>query len=202
MLTSYKYEAKTKEEAYNKCELEFNKDDVFIKEKEIQIGLFKQKRYQLIVVSKNDIKTYIKTYIKKIDETLKINIISEISEKDNIININLTSEKNPILIGKDGKTLDAIQNLIRNSIKNKVNMDIKINIDASSYKKTKENHFEKEIRRIIEDVLKTHVEAKLDPMNSYKRRLVHNIATNYENIKTESIGEEPFRYTLIRYKED
>lgn len=202
MLTSYNYEAKTIDEAYKKCESEFNLDELYIKEDEIKTGLFKQKKYKLTIVLKDDIKKYIKDYINKLDESFKINILSEINEKENIFNINLTSENNPILIGKDGRIIEAIQNMIRNSLKNQLNMDIKINLDVSNYKKKKEANFEKEIKQIIKEVIETHVDVKLDPMNSYKRRLVHNIVANYKELKTESVGEEPLRYTIIKYKED
>ena len=38
-------------------------------------------------------------------------------------------------------------------------------------------------------------------MNSYNRRIVHSIASEYYNIETESFGEEPERYVVIRYVE-
>ena len=58
------------------------------------------------------------------------------------------------------------------------------------------------MKKIIKSVLNTHIEVKLDPMNSYNRRIVHNLASNYKNIKTESVGEEPNRYTIIKYEEE
>ena len=50
--------------------------------------------------------------------------------------------------------------------------------------------------------LKTKIEAKLDPMNSYERRIVHNILTDHKFVYTESEGEEPNRYVVIKSKED
>ena len=44
--------------------------------------------------------------------------------------------------------------------------------------------------------------AKLDPMNSYERRIIHNILTNNKKVYTESEGEEPNRYVVIKPKED
>ena len=81
-------------------------------------------------------------------------------------------------------------------------MDIKVNVDASNYKKKKEENFERDMKRILKEVQKTHIETKLDPMNSYKRRIVHNLASKFKNIKTESVGEEPNRFTIIKYEED
>ena len=77
-----------------------------------------------------------------------------------------------------------------------------ITITINNYKGKKLKNFEYEIKSIAKSVLKTHVDVKLDPMNSYNRRIVHNIISQYKNLKTESIGEEPERYTIIKYQED
>lgn len=204
MLTLSKYEGKTETEALEKCinDLNTTEQELFIKKTETEAKLFKSKKYIIEAIKKNDIINYIKDYIKEIDKSFNIEIKSEINEKDNVIKVVLVSNNNPILIGKDGKNIEAIQTLIRNSIRNQIGLDIKINIDASNYKKKKEENFEREIKKIIKDVQNTHIETKLDPMNSYKRRLVHNLASTFKNIKTESIGEEPNRYTIIKYEED
>jgi len=39
-------------------------------------------------------------------------------------------------------------------------------------------------------------------MNSYERRIVHNIIGEFDNLTTKSEGETPFRYVVIKYKED
>lgn len=202
MLILSKYEGKTKEEALEKCTSAQKIEELFIKEKETEAKLFKAKKYIIEAIKKQDIINYIKDYIREIDKSFNINIKSEINENENIIKVTLVSENNPILIGKEGKNIEALQVLIRNSIKNQIGIDIKVNIDASNYKKKKEESFEREMKKIIKSVLNTHIEVKLDPMNSYNRRLVHNLASTYKNIKTESVGEEPNRYTIIKYEEE
>ena len=204
MLTLSKFEAKTKEEALEKClnELNLKQEELFIKESETEAKLFKSKKYTIEVITKKEIIKYIKEYLREIDKSFDIELKSEVNENENIIKVNLVSNNNPILIGKDGKNIEALQILIRNSIKNQIGIDIKVNIDASNYKKKKEENFEREIKRILKEVQKTHMETKLDPMNSYKRRIVHNLASKFNNIKTESEGVEPNRYTIIKYEED
>jgi len=204
MLTLSKYEGKTKEEALEKCLNELNKteEEIFIKETETEAKLFKSKKYIIEAITVEEIIKYIKEYINNIDKSFNINIKSEVKEQDKIIKVTLVSENNPILIGKDGKTIEAIQTLLRNSIRNQIDIEIKINVDASNYKRKKEENFEREMKKIIKSVLNTHIEVKLDPMNSYNRRIVHNLASKFKNIKTESVGEEPNRCTVIKYEED
>ena len=67
-----------------------------------------------------------------------------------------------------------------------------------SVKKVK--RIEREIKKIAKEVLNSKIEAKLDPMNSYERRIVHTIISNFEKLETESFGQDPMRYVVIRYK--
>ena len=204
MLTLSKYEGKTIEEATEKClnELNVKEEDLYIKQSETEAKLFKSKKIIIEAIKKQDIVDYIKEYIKELDKSFNIEIKSELNENEGIIKAVLVSNNNPILIGKDGKNIEALQTLLRNSIRNQIGMDIKVNLDASNYKKKKEENFEREIKKILKEVQKTHMETKLDPMNSYNRRLVHNLASKFKNIKTESVGEEPNRYTIIKYEEE
>ena len=80
--------------------------------------------------------------------------------------------------------------------------NIKVNIDISNYKQRKEHLFENDIKSIINEVLTSKTDTTLEPMNSYKRRIVHNVANNYYNIETKSDGEEPNRCVTIKYIEN
>ena len=61
------------------------------------------------------------------------------------------------------------------------------------------NAFEYEIKNIVREVQKTKTDAKLDPMNSYQRRIVHSLLSDFSNVTTESVGEEPNRCVVIKY---
>ena len=56
---------------------------------------------------------------------INIGIKSEINISDDIIKVLLISENNPILIGSNGKNIEALQTLIRNSVRNQTGLDIK-----------------------------------------------------------------------------
>ena len=83
------------------------------------------------------------------------------------------------------------------------NIDIKIfSNNNSNYREKKITNLERTARRIAREVKNTKVEAKLDPMNSYERRIIHNALTNNKYVYTESHGEEPNRCVVIKLKED
>ena len=203
MLNKTKLEGKTKEEILNKYLSENNLEekDIFYTESEIKGGLLKSKKVELEIVSKKDIINFIKEFIENLSKNMGITINSEVRENEGIYNVLLVTDNNPIIIGKDGRTIDAIQLLIRQALTTQVGKNIKVIVDASDYRNNKQRNFEREIKKIAKEVLKTRVEAKLDPMNSYNRRIVHSLFADYENIETESFGETPNRYVVIRYKD-
>ena len=203
MITSYKYEGKNGEELLidSLTELKLTRDDVYFKETTEEGKLFKSKKYVIEIVKKEDVINYIKKYINEFSNKFGVKINSEVRESDGIINVMLVSENNALLIGKDGKNIDAIQILIRQAICNQTNQNIKVLVDISGYKNKKNKNLEFEIKKICKEVLNTKVEVKLDPMNSYQRRIVHTVVSEFPNLKSESIGESPNRYTVISYKE-
>ena len=153
------------------------------------------------VVKKEDVKNYISDFLNEIAKKMGIELKLEINEEDDVFNVRTFSNNNNILIGKSGRSLSSLQYLLRQAISNQIKFNIKINLDASNYKLKKERYFEKDIKNIINEVIKNKDEVKLDSMNSYNRRLVHSVASGYYNIETESFGEEPNRYVVIRYVE-
>lgn len=197
MIEVYKFEGTDEEDCRVKCldTLDVYNNEIITKE------IKTENNYLLEVIKKEDIKKYIDNYLKELGKNMNIEIKTNIYEEDNVFFVRINSNNNSILIGKEGKTLNSIQYLLRKTISNLIEFNININIDVSNYKKKIEKRFETEIKDIINEVMKTKIETKLDPMNSYKRRIVHSIASNYYNIETMSVGEEPNRYTIIKYVE-
>lgn len=204
MLKINNYEAKTKEEALelSLVDLGLKENEIHYKEEEISGGLFKGKKIKLIVLPKKEIKKYIKDFISTIDKYMNIDIKVEIKEEDKVYNVLLISNDNSILIGKDGRTLHALEVMLRASVQSNSDFDIKINIDAGNYKAKRIERFEREIIKIIKEVVKTKIDVSLDPMNSFQRRIVHNLANKFDKIFTSSDGEGIERHVVIHYKED
>ncbi len=195
MVNVYKYEADNEDDCYEKCieELDVYRSEIIIVPEETENS------YKMTVVKKEDIINFIKEYIKTIGSNMNIDINLEVRENDDIFSVTMVSNNNPILIGKDGRTINSIQILIRQALQNQTGMDIKVNLDASNYKAKKIKKFEFEIKNIVREVQKTKTDAKLDPMNSYQRRIVHSLISKFSNVETESVGEEPNRCVVIKY---
>ena len=204
MLNKMIFEGKTKEEAIENAQIQCNasKEDIIIMNEEVKSALFKGKKYIIEIITKQEVIKYIKEILKTISKYFNTEINIEVKESENIININLIAENNSLLIGKNGENLESIQNYLRSIVNEKTNNNLKVNLDVSNYKKKKIDNLERQVKRIAKEVKNTKVEAKLDPMNSYERMIVHNAIAKFEELTTQSYGEEPNRYVVIKYKEN
>ena len=203
MLNTVINEGKNYEETLNKLlnGTSFVEKDYFIKNEETEAKLFKSKKIIMTAILKKDVIANIKDYLNKLSELMSLNIKSEINEKEEIINIILISDNNPVLIGKDGRTLNSIQTILKQMIFTQTGFQVKINLDVSNYKARKLQNLEYDIKRVVKEVLNTHVDVTLDPMNSYERRYVHNLVSQYPELESLSSGDGKERRSTISYKE-
>ena len=195
MIKVYNYVGQTEDECKLKCieELDVYACDIITKTVE------EEGQVKVDIIKKEDIINYIKKYISNVAKSMNLEINLEVRESEEIFSVVMISDNNSILIGKDGRTLNSLQTLIRQSIQNETGFNIKVNLDASNYRAKKVKYFEYDIKNIVREVQKTKMDIKLDPMNSYQRRIVHSLVSNYDNIETESVGEEPNRCVVIKY---
>lgn len=196
----FKYEGKNLDELKNKAfsDLNASENELFLKIDEEFVGILKKKKYILYVLIKEDVMKYIKNYIYDIAKYMGINVNAEIKLRDNMILINLFSEDCSVLIGKNGKTLESLQTLIKNTILVKTGIKINIFLDIENYKEHSNIKLESHIKKIAKEVKMSGIEVKLDPMNSFKRRIVHNAVSSVNGVSSKSEGEEPNRYVIIR----
>ena len=201
LLNKYIYEDKTEEKVLEKLDKELNKDNVIYNIREEKVGILKSTKIILTAYKNEEIEELINKFIENTGKGLNINISSNIQIDNESINISLSSDNSSALIGKNGKMLNSIQVLLKKLIEIQTGMNLRINLDIENYKKRKIENLERDIKKIIKDVLRTRVDAKLDPMNSYERRIVHNLVSNYGQLSSSSEGEEPNRYVVIKYIE-
>ncbi len=201
MLKVVEYEAKTKEEALQKClnELSCSEKELLIRTEEVEGKLFKSGKCVMHAYKKRDISEFIKEYISQISIMANIPMVCDILIKEDTFNVTLVSEESAILIGKEGRTLNALQLMLKQTLKKETGCLVKVNLDVSNYKKKKMENLERQIKEIAKEILDTKIDATLDPMNSYERRFVHTLIGEYANLKTESIGEGKERYIVIKY---
>lgn len=202
-MEKHRFIGKTKEEAIEnaKITLQELEDNLIIKEiEEKKAGLFKSKKIEIEVIEKREIVKEIKQYLAKLLKDLGFTVNIEIKTNENIPTYTIYSDNDALLIGKNGKNLQALSTIVNQYIKKEIGESYKFLIDINSYKEKHEKMLIRLAKKIAKEVANTQIEAKLDSMNSYERRIVHNALTNNKKVYTESEGEEPNRYVVIKPK--
>lgn len=195
------FEAKNVEEVEKKISEELGLDNVVIKEKEEKQNLL-SKKVIYRVIEKKELIAYLKEMITELGILMENPLEVETEIEGNFVKIVIDSENNGIIIGKNGRTLQSLQYIIGQIIRKDIGKEYKLGLDVGNYKEENQKNLERDIRFIADDVVQTKVGVRLDSMNSYERRLVHNIINEYKDLETKSEGEEPNRYINIVYKEN
>lgn len=199
-MNKYVFEGKTEEEAILLAlkELNVKEDEMLYKIIEEKVGILKKKKYIINIILKSDILNYSKELLTNITKAMGIDIKIETQRTEKYLKLTLHSEKSSLLIGKNGRILNALQNILRQSILNITGISSNIILDVGNYKEKREKNIAYLAKKIAREVAKTKIETKMDSMNSYERRIVHNTLTNFKGVETISEGEEPNRYVIIK----
>ncbi len=204
-MEKHRYQGKTKEEAISAATIELQEveENLIIKEVEnVKGGLFKSPKVEIEVIEKREIVKYIKDYIVKLLKDLGFQANVEIKNKETVPTYTVYSDNDALLIGKNGKNLKALSVVVNQHINKELGKTYKFIIDINSYKEKREKQLVQLAKRVAREVASSKIEVKMDSMNSYERRIIHNALTNNKRVYTESEGEEPNRFVVVKPKED
>ena len=141
-----------------------------------------------------------KRYLENILRALNIGYQIEARSVGDQIYYNIDSNENPLLIGIKGKTLDALQILVRTLISSYTKDRIITTLDIGAYKSNRAHQLEILATKTAKEVAKTKISVKLKPMNSYERRVIHEKLSEWRDVYTESEGEGENRAIVIKPK--
>lgn len=127
--------------------------------------------------------------------TIKVSTPSE-----NEIAYEVDTDENPVLIGRNGKTLEGIQFYIRNLLNLFTDEHMMVLVDIGGYKENRKKQLEILATKTAKDVARTKVPVKLSPMNAYERRIIHTKLAEWRDVVTKSEGDHPNRYLVIKPK--
>ena len=189
------YNVETCEEALQLASIEFGVDKEELDASKIDEGI------EVITIVDGVDKG--KQYLQSILDEFGAKGYIEKMTRGNTIEFNVdVKDMNGVFIGKNSKHLLAIQTLL-NIIVNKYYSEEEqktVLLDVGRYRKRREATLEKMAVDFAKQVLKTKQVIKLDNLNAYERKIIHDKLATWTNITTHSEGEEPNRYLYIEYK--
>ena len=149
-----------------------------------------------------DVIDYVKDYLTTVLTNMGLKTELNAKYEKEVINMNISTDRDAVLIGKGGRTLQALNELVRVAIHNRFSKHYKILLDIGDYKEEKYEKLIQMARRYAKEVQTTKNTVTLNPMPSDERRIIHGALSGYHNIKTESKGQGKDRRLTIYYAEE
>lgn len=141
-----------------------------------------------------------KKYLEDLLTFFGVNVEIEASVSDDVIELTVPStDDNSILIGRNAETLRSLQYIVSTTLRNHDASVVRVNIDVADYKKQRAEKIAERAREWIEAVRETG-DSHVANLNAADRRVVHQVAQEYEDIETFSEGFGRERRIIIAQK--
>jgi len=128
-------------------------------------------------------------YLEDLLSFFGANITVSSTCSEDVIELSVPSnELNSLLIGRNAETLRSLQYIVSTVLRNKEAELNRVNIDIADYKRQRADRIARQAKEWIEEVQRTG-NSKILSLNAADRRIVHQVASEYGDIKTFSEGE-------------
>ncbi len=197
------YEAKTLEDAINNAcqDLGVTPDQLTYNVIEEKKGLF-SKKVVIECFTESMVEEFIENYLRTILTDLGYDVEMAIFKQDDRIYVNLDTDHNSILIGKNGVILRTLNFITKNAVSTAFKEKIELSLDINGYKENRYKKVTALAKRFGKQVQRTHVDVALDPLPADERKVIHQVIADMEHLSTKSQGEGRNRFITIHYVED
>lgn len=143
---------------------------------------------------------FARQYLENIITFFGSNVTVTARTDEDVIELDVeSSEINSILIGRNAETLRSLQYMVSTALRNQNASLYRVNVDVAGYKQQRADKIAEQARGWIEEVRATG-DSHVAHLNAADRRVVHRVASEYEDIQTFSEGEGRERHLIIAQK--
>jgi spoIIIJ-associated protein len=214
-METYEFEGKTTEEAIKNASRELN---LPMEELNIDViepgsagifGLVGGKRAKIKVSIKRAPETEEEDVVKVAQEALEkiltlipIEAAIKAEQAEDRIILSIVGDRSGLLIGRKGKTLDALQFIVNKIVNKALDKKVDVVIDSEDYRKRREDSLAQIARKMGDKAKKTKKAVTTAPLNPHDRRIIHLTIKEDQELETRSRGEGIMKRVVIipKYK--
>lgn len=126
----------------------------------------------------------------------------EIDVDENQAFVNVVEVGSGLLIGRRGATLDALQELVRAATQRQVERRSHVRVDIEGYRQRQLDKLKDRCREAIAQARETREPFRLEPMDAYERKIMHDLISRTGGVTSSSEGVEPRRRVVIHASEE
>ncbi|MBA3409986.1 MAG: single-stranded DNA-binding protein [Geodermatophilaceae bacterium] len=101
------------------------------------------------------------------------------------------------LVGSRGATLDALQELTRLTVAQQTGVRTRLMLDVGGYRAGRRTELSELAATSAARVIDSGETVRMNPMNAFERKIVHDVVTATDGVRSESEGEDPARRVVI-----
>jgi len=113
------------------------------------------------------------------------------------INLTINGDRSGLLIGRKGKTLDALQFIVNKIVNKALDKKVDVVIDSEDYRRRREESLTQLANKMGDKVRKAKKALTTAPMNPHDRRIVHLTLKDDPDLETRSRGEGLLKRVVI-----
>ena len=119
---------------------------------------------------------------------------------DALITLNIEGDKSGLLIGRNGKTLDALQFIVNKIVNKTLGKNVRVVVDSENYRQRKIESLTQLALKLGDKAKRLKKPVTTNPLNPHDRRIVHIALKEDELLDTRSRGEGPLKKIVIMPK--
>lgn len=135
--------------------------------------------------------------LEKILSLIPVDATIQADRVDGKINLNIMGDRSGLLIGRKGKTLDALQYLVTKIVNKALDKKVNVVVDSEDYRKRRKDSVTQLALKMGEKAKRIKKPVMTNPMNPHDRRLVHLALKEDEDLETRSRGEGLLKKVVI-----
>jgi spoIIIJ-associated protein len=200
----HEYEGRTKREAVKKASEDLGVDADSLK---IELLDEKSKFFSFgstvrirVYLEEEDVASEAESFLKGLFNTIGTDITTRSIEEDEKIYIEIISDSAGLIIGKRGKTLEALQLLVNIVVNKKGEKWKKVILDIENYRDKREQTLRELAEKVARRVKKSGKPQYLEPMNPFERRVIHMSLQHDPHVETKSEGNGNLKRIKIYLK--
>ena len=155
------------------------------------------------MVSKSEfdkIKKETKVFTEKLLGLLDVKAKVEVEADADLIKVMISGEDLGLLIGYRGENLESLQLILGIAINKKLSLEprMPVIVDVDGWRQQREESLRSLVEKEIKNISSKNPSVELPPMPPSQRRTVHLLVKEQDGLTSESSGEEPNRYVVIK----
>ncbi len=139
----------------------------------------------------------VQNYLETTIAALGINVTVKARKECGGVVFDMEADKDALLIGKHGKTINALQFLAQTLFNHRGRSKWTITLNVGDYRERRQRALLNLAQRSVREVVASGKPVYLDPMPSFERKILHKELADNEFVTTRSEGTDPRRFVVV-----